>query len=261
MFSTLENLFRDPRAFLLFTLYRAPAVLIALTLHEVAHGYVALRCGDPTARNMGRLSLNPLHHLDPLGTLFLFLLGFGWAKPVPVNPSNYRNGRRDDVLVSLAGVTTNFILFVLSTFVVVLLSALLYEPFVLKDPRLMRGLLGMRYSGFYLQMDPAAASGLAGLIRTPWLLHVQRFLLHLCTINLGLCLFNLLPIPPLDGFHVFNDILLGGRLRLDRRAFQIAQAALFVLLFATNIVGRYLAIAMDAVQGTVLSIALSFFGM
>lgn len=261
MFGTLENLFRNPQAFLLFTLYRAPAVLIALTLHEVAHGYVALRCGDPTARNLGRLSLNPLHHLDPLGTLFLFLLGFGWAKPVPVNPNNFRNGRRDDLLVSLAGVTTNFILFVLSTVLVVLLSRVLYQPFVLAEPQLMRGLLSMRYAGFYMQMDPAAAAGLEGLLRTPWLLHLQRFLLHLCTINLGLCLFNLLPIPPLDGFHVFNDIVLRGRLRLDRRAFQIAQAGLFILLFATNIVGRYLGIAMDAVQGFVLNLALGLFGM
>ena len=91
-------------------LYRVPAVLIALTLHELAHGYVALRCGDPTAQMLGRLTFNPLRHLDPIGTLFMFLFGFGWARPVPVNPRNFKRFRRDDFLVSAAGVTVNFLL-------------------------------------------------------------------------------------------------------------------------------------------------------
>ena len=78
----LDWLSKDPRGFLLFMLYRAPAVLIAITLHEYAHGYVAAKCGDPTARIMGRLSLNPVKHMDPLGTICLFLFGFGWPKPV-----------------------------------------------------------------------------------------------------------------------------------------------------------------------------------
>ena len=78
----LDYLQKDPMGFLLFMLYRAPAVLLALTFHEVAHGYVALRCGDPTAKLMHRLSLNPIKHMDPIGTASMFLLGFGWAKPV-----------------------------------------------------------------------------------------------------------------------------------------------------------------------------------
>ena len=102
--SVLDYLQKDPMGFLLFMLYRAPAVLLALTFHEVAHGYVALRCGDPTAKLMHRLSLNPIKHMDPIGTASMFLLGFGWAKPVPVNPNNFKHGRRDDLLVSLAGV-------------------------------------------------------------------------------------------------------------------------------------------------------------
>ena len=95
----LNYLQQDPWGFLQFMLYRAPAVLLALTLHEFAHGYAALKAGDLTAKRMGRLSLNPLKHLDPIGTVSLFLLGFGWAKPVPVNPNNYRNPRRDDIVV------------------------------------------------------------------------------------------------------------------------------------------------------------------
>ena len=107
----LEWLRDDPQGFLLFMRYRAPAVLIALTLHEYAHGYMAYRAGDPTAKQLGRLSFNPLKHLDLWGTISMFLIGVGWAKPVPVNPRNFRNGRRDHIMVALAGVVTNLIMF------------------------------------------------------------------------------------------------------------------------------------------------------
>ena len=127
----LEWLQQDPWGFLQFMLYRAPAVLLALTLHELAHGYVALRCGDTTARDHGRLTLNPAKHLDPIGTISMFLMGVGWAKPVPVNPANYRNGRWDDLKVSLAGVTTNFFLFLLCTILSILLSRAMYKPMYL----------------------------------------------------------------------------------------------------------------------------------
>ena len=99
----------DPLGFFTFMLYRAPAVLIALTLHEISHGYVAYLCGDRTAKDMGRLSLNPFKHLSLIGTIMMFTVGMGWAKPVPVNPYNYRHGRRDDFFVSIAGVTMNFL--------------------------------------------------------------------------------------------------------------------------------------------------------
>lgn len=92
-------------------LYRIPALILAITLHEVAHGFVAFRLGDPTARDQGRLSLNPLKHLDPLGLLALWIFRFGWAKPVPVNPMYFRGDRRRGMfLVGLAGPATNFIL-------------------------------------------------------------------------------------------------------------------------------------------------------
>ena len=84
--SSLNELLNDPLAFLESLLYRVPAMLIALVLHEWAHGFVAYKLGDPTAKQMGRLSLNPLRHLDPLGTALRFLVGFGWAKPVPIDP-------------------------------------------------------------------------------------------------------------------------------------------------------------------------------
>ena len=104
----------DPLGFALYLLYFAVSVLLTLILHEIAHGYVAYRCGDPTAKMLGRLSLDPRRHLDPLGTLCLVFLGFGWAKPVPVNPRNFKgNYRRDDFLVSVAGITVNLTLFIL----------------------------------------------------------------------------------------------------------------------------------------------------
>ncbi len=88
--------------------------LFAIILHEVAHGYVAEKFGDPTARLLGRLTLNPIKHLDPIGTIAIFIFGFGWARPVPVNPGNFRHPRRDMIWVAIAGPTTNLILAILS---------------------------------------------------------------------------------------------------------------------------------------------------
>ena len=122
----------DPLGFALYLLYFAVSVLLTLILHEIAHGYVAYRCGDPTAKMLGRLSLDPRKHLDPIGTLCLVFLGFGWAKPVPVNPRNFKgNYRRDDFLVSVAGITVNLTLFILSMALAVALNGLLWKPEVI----------------------------------------------------------------------------------------------------------------------------------
>ena len=150
-------------------LYMLPALLLGLTLHEWGHAYAAYRCGDPTARNLGRMSLNPLDHFDILGTLCLLFLGFGWAKPVPVNPRNFRHFKRDDVIVSLAGVFMNFLQ-------VVFFSALFI-------------LLGRR--NIDLLKNEA----------------FQDIFLNLITINTTLIIFNLIPIPPLDGSHVVQNLL------------------------------------------------------
>lgn len=99
-----------------------PGLLIAISFHEVAHGFVAYKLGDPTAKNMGRITLNPLKHIDPVGFLAFFLVGFGWAKPVPVNFGNLKNQKRDTILVALAGSSTNFLLAIIGTVVYGLLS-------------------------------------------------------------------------------------------------------------------------------------------
>ncbi|MDR0330278.1 MAG: site-2 protease family protein [Chitinispirillales bacterium] len=148
-------------------LLRIPVILLALTIHEVAHGWAALRLGDPTARNEGRLTLNPLPHLDLLGTIMLMTGLFGWAKPVPVNPYNLRNPKRDLMLVSLAGPASNIIQ--------AILFGLIIRICVTIDPALLRTVL----------------SG-----------HLLTLLMLAFLINSGLAFFNLLPIYPLDGSKI-----------------------------------------------------------
>jgi Zn-dependent protease len=158
-----------------------PPLLLALTLHELAHGYVALRFGDETARWAGRLTLNPIKHMDPLGTFFI-LFGMitrtpviGWAKPVPVNPHNLRRPQTDMIWVALAGPGMNLLLAVASAL------ALKWFP------------------------NPAwwASSPLASGIAIP----LYGMLNASMWINVGLAIFNLLPVPPLDGARVLNGVL------------------------------------------------------
>ena len=106
----LTQLFSNPAGFILNVLYVLPAVLIGLSFHEAAHAYVAYKMGDPTAKNMGRLTLDPVKHIDPIGLLCLILIGFGWAKPVPVNSNNFKDRRKGEFFVSIAGITMNLIL-------------------------------------------------------------------------------------------------------------------------------------------------------
>jgi Zn-dependent protease len=150
--------------------------LMAVTFHEVAHGFAAERCGDPTARLLGRLTLNPLRHLDPIGTLALLLLGFGWARAVPVNPGNLRRSRQDMVLVALAGPGANLAL------------AIFFA-------------LCLRWGGTV--PEQIAADGRAFAFGEPLIL-MAAFGLY---INVILALFNLLPIPPLDGGRVLLNVL------------------------------------------------------
>ena len=161
---------------------RAIAVISALSFHEFAHAWAAYRAGDETAYRMGRLSLNPLVHLDPLGTIMLFFGPIGWAKPVPVNPANFRNPRRDDILVSIAGVTANALLalFWTAVFSVVL----------------------------YLQTKQGVAGSGSG--QSDRLLSVLESMAFWgMFINVALAVFNLVPIPPLDGSHVLAQMLKG----------------------------------------------------
>jgi len=148
----------------------APPFLFALTLHELAHGYVAWRLGDPTAKNEGRLTLNPLKHLDPLGVIAFIIMKIGWAKPVPVNPGYFKDPRKGMLLVALAGPAANIVLAIVSAILVKFLIQLSFIPMFALKP-----VVGM-------------------LAASVW-------------INIMLAVFNCLPIPPLDGSKVLMGIL------------------------------------------------------
>lgn len=270
MFSRLEMWMEwvkvSPADFAVYFVFWAVAILGSLTLHELAHGYVAYRCGDPTAKMLGRLTLNPLKHLDPIGTVFMFLMGFGWAKPVPVNPRNFKNYRRDDIAVSLAGVCVNLTLFIVSLGICVALNGM-----VLKNAT-----VGMYYSidGGPLKQNDFLQLGMfqslfhsisfdrftvAGLFASPALFYVQLFFSMLAMTNLGLGLFNLLPIPPLDGFHVLNDIVLKGKLQMGGQLFRMMQIAMVVLIFSGMLDG-VLSTMIETAYSAVLNLFLMIAG-
>lgn len=169
--------------------YLAVALIVAATVHEFAHAYVAYRLGDPTPRAMGRLTLNPLAHLDPIGSLMILLVGFGWAKPVQINPANFADWRRDSILVALAGPLANVTL-----------------VFLLGLP-------------FKLELVDSGSGVLFGLLG--WGLQI----------NAMLAVFNLIPIPPLDGSKVLVGLLPGNLAisyaRVERFGFLILLALIF----------------------------------
>ena len=158
----MENFIRQ-------AIWFVPPFLLAISFHESAHAYVAYRLGDPTARDLGRVTLNPIPHIDPFGFLMLFLVHFGWAKPVPINPYNLKNPIKDNLWISLAGPASNLILAVI--------SAIFFRGLA---PFLMGGTTGE----FFLTMIQLSV-----------------------TLNLVLMVFNLFPIPPLDGFHILEGLV------------------------------------------------------
>ena len=237
--SSLNELLNDPLAFLESLLYRVPAMLIALVLHEWTHGFVAYKLGDPTAKQMGRLSLNPLRHLDPLGTALLFLVGFGWAKPVPIDPRYFKNKHRDDLLVSIAGITMNLIIFIVFyTLYYVALRAAVSCGFL------------VRWQGAFYYAENKS-----------WLFdYLTGVMQYTAVISLSLAVFNLLPVPPLDGSHLFNDLFLKKNLFVSRTIARYGMGIVMVLSL-TGILGKGLGFvtgaAMDGMDALLTRI---FFG-
>jgi Zn-dependent protease len=182
-----------------------PPILFAVTVHEMAHGWMALRFGDPTAKALGRLTLNPVRHLDPVGTLVFFVTQtIGWARPVPVNPVYFKEPRRDMLWVALAGPGANLMLAAVSAL-------------------LLRQAAGV--------IDPLLES--AGLVVAPLILMAYISV----QINIGLAVFNLLPLPPLDGSKVLMGLLPPAAADLYQRLEPYGFVLILVLVF-TGVTGR-----------------------
>lgn len=179
--------------------------LFAITCHEVSHGYIAWRYGDPTARMLGRLTLNPLKHIDIIGTLMIVFIGIGWAKPVPVVYENLRDPKRDMIWVAAAGPITNLLLAFVSAMV-------------------LRGLV--TFAG------PAVTSG------SPLAMVIEPLVLMLAFsvyINLLLAIFNMIPLPPLDGGRVLSGLLPYRQAAVLSRIEPYGMVIIIVLVFFTNV--------------------------
>lgn len=180
-------------------LYSLPGVIIGLTVHEFSHAFVADKLGDGTARAQGRLTLNPFYHIDPIGMVFILFAGFGWAKPVQFDMRNLKSPKRDRILIALAGPLSNLILGIVFLFIIKLFFTFLY------------------------------------FLPEALYIILFRLLLYISVINLGLFIFNMLPIPPLDGSHVF---LSGLNLSsgVERKITQYGTLTLFVVIIIENII-------------------------
>lgn len=167
---------------LLSLLITLPFLMLSLSVHEYAHAFAAHKQGDDYARVMGRMTINPLKHIDPLGLLMLVLVGFGWAKPVPIVPSNFKNGRKSMIIVSIAGVLANLIM----AFIAI---NLLY-------------FLNYTCGLYFFVTNPAI-----------WAIVLSDIFIYFITVNITLCVFNLIPLPPLDGYKVVRELFYSFRSR------------------------------------------------
>lgn len=191
---------------LLGILMMLPALILALTVHEYSHARMADKLGDPTPENQGRLTLNPLAHLDPMGTICLLFAGFGWGKPVQINPSYFRNPAKDNMKVALAGPVSNFIL----AFILFVILALLtmFAP--------------------DLNMIVAAPT-----LAKVWGI-ISEIVFYAAFLNISLGVFNLLPVPPLDGSKIFAYFL-RGKAREFLYTLEKYSGIIIMILFITEI--------------------------
>ena len=193
-----------------------PGIIIGLTFHEAAHGYVSHWLGDPTPGLQGRLSLNPMRHIDPVGFLALFFAGFGWGQPVQIDPRYYKHRRRDELLVALAGVIANFIIAFAAS-------------------------LGLK-----LMMNTMGTAVLYGAGEAAFYI-----LYYVMTVNIMLMIFNLIPVPPLDGFGVVTQIFHLERYDWYWKIYQYGQPILLVLIIF-NIPSKIISPACDALLNLLL---------
>lgn len=220
MIYTLISLWQQsPQLAIILLLASLLGVCVAISFHEWAHAFVAYKLGDPTARNMGRMSLDPLRHLDPLGAVCFVLLGFGWAKPVIVNSRNLKHFRRDDLLISIAGPLMNL-----------LLSFVFF------------GILFFTVSAGWVEVGYHDAA--------------YVILNELVLLNIVFAVFNVFPIPPLDGFHVLSSLFI----RKNYPVVAFFQKYGFLVLLALIILG-VTDIVIGAAEVGLLNLYSAFFGL
>ena len=226
--TTIVQYATNPSA--LFTLLVSiPGVLIAITFHEFAHGLAAYKLGDNTAKMEGRLSLNPLDHLDPIGTLMLLFAGFGWGKPVHVNPSNYTRKismEKGEAIVSLAGPLMNIILAILFTII---------------------------YFAIY---KFAGASFVASTMGSVLMLLISATI----SINIGLGVFNLIPLPPLDGSKIIMPFLPYNAKQWFKNNEQIFYI-IFVVIWITGIASMLISPAISVISTGIMNLGRMIFGI
>ncbi len=225
--STLISYLTDANR-LLSLIITIPAVLIAITFHEFAHAFAADKLGDDTPRRQGRLSLNPLAHLDPIGSLLLLFAGFGWGKPVEVNPTNYNRNismEKADAIVSIAGPLMNFALAIIFT----LLYCAIYK---------------FKVTLFF------ATTGQV----------LKIFLITTISINIGLGVFNLLPLPPLDGSKVIMPFLPSNAKRFFIEKEQIFYI-IFVVIWITGLAGTIISPIINVISSGILKLGTLIFGL
>ena len=220
-------------------LYMLPAFVIALSVHEWAHAYTAYRAGDMTAYSMGRMTLNPLKHIDPIGLLMVALVGFGWARAVPVNPRNFRNPKKDNIMVSLAGIIANISLALLSVLVV----DAVFKISGLSD-------LHLKAAWSYIFVFDNKIANI-----------LMYFMSSFVIINITLAVFNLLPIPPLDGSHLLEGFILrnfgpSALMTLNR----YGMMSLIIVLLILSYTGIF-SILVDGIFNAITSVFAAFYGL
>ncbi len=193
--SFFQQLISDPLSAVLYLLISFFAMCVAISFHEWAHAYSAYKLGDPTARNLGRMTIDPFAHIDLLGAILFVVFGFGWAKPVIVNSRNLKHFRRDDVIISLAGPLMNLF-------------------------------LGFVFSGLFI---------LATKFTDQY--YILLLLTYLAVLNINFAVFNVLPLPPLDGFHVVTSLFVRKNYRIVDFLMRYGHYILLVLIFSGLIDG------------------------
>lgn len=192
---------------IIYMLYYFIIFAFSISVHESAHAYIAYRLGDSTGKDLGRITINPMKHLDIMGTILLFLAKFGWAKPVPINPSKFKNRKMGTVLVSLAGPLSNFILSVIFTFLYLFLS------------------LKFNIVNDFTSTEP--------------LIILLNFAVTGLSLNILLAVFNLLPFPPLDGSKIFT-FFLSQKYYFKFLQYQYVTFAIFIILISTGVLENIL---------------------